>query len=203
MNLVAEGLGRRIPERWLFRELSLQVSAGQTLAVRGPSGSGKTSLLRALAWLDPVEEGAVRLGDDSPASLGAPSWRARVSYVAQQAPALAGSPADATRDIAALAAQRERAADDPRALAEAWGLAPALFDKSWSQLSGGEQQRAWLAIVVARRPDVLLLDEPTSALDADARLAVEASLRERTCVWVTHDDEQASRVADDTVELGS
>ena len=52
--------------------------------------------------------------------------------------------------------------DDPVTLAEEWGLPPRIWHEDWSQASGGEAQRALLAIAVCLKPDVLLLDEPTS-----------------------------------------
>ena len=70
-----------------------------------------------------------------------------------------------------------------------------------ANLSGGEAQRVSLARTLANRPEVLLLDEPTSALDADSKAGVEAILQsvivsqQLACVWVTHDREQAARVA--------
>jgi len=61
-------------------------------------------------------------------------------------------------------------------------------------LSGGEAQRAALAVAVSRKPTVLLLDEPTSALDPATMAEVEASLAGQTAIWVTHDDAQAERL---------
>lgn len=52
--------------------------------------------------------------------------------------------------------------DDPVSLSEDWGLPPRIWHEEWSQASGGEAQRAMLAIAISLKPDILLLDEPTS-----------------------------------------
>lgn len=202
VRLVARGLGRSIGERTLFRDLDLEVGPGEVVAVRGPSGSGKSQLLRTLAWLVPAEAGELSLDGRTPDAWGPTRWRAEVTYVAQRPPVLLGSPAEHLEAIARLRIQRTRAADDAVALAERWGLPASAWARPWRELSGGEAQRAALAVAVSRRPAVLLLDEPTSALDPTALAAVEADLAGRAAVWVTHDRDQAARVAVRTLELG-
>ena len=202
MRFEAQSLRRTFGSRALFEDLSFSLGSGQTLAVLGPSGTGKSQLLRALAWLDPLEAGSVRLDGRIPSELGIPTWRARVAYVPQVVPELRGTPAQYASQIEALQAQRGRSNDDAFALASSWGLSPESWRRPWSSLSGGERQRAYLALRLARRPDVLLLDEPTSALDAGVSLALEASLRATPSVWVTHDAAQAGRVATQRLELG-
>ncbi|MCA9571460.1 MAG: ABC transporter ATP-binding protein [Myxococcales bacterium] len=202
MRLRAHGLVGRAGDRTLFDGLDLEVGEGETVVVRGPSGCGKTLLLRALAGLDPLAGGRVTLGDRTPEQLGMPSWRAEVTWVSQDVPGLPGTPRDFLGVVGRLAARRARTVDDPVAIASSWGLAMTAWDQPWSRLSGGERQRVHLAVAVAGRPAVLLLDEPTSALDPEATRAVEATLADRACVWVTHDADQAWRVAAHTVELG-
>ena len=98
---------------------------------------------------------------------------------------------------------------DARSCLELAGLDPAFEDRDASKLSVGEQQRVMLARALALEPRVLLLDEPTSALDQAARDAVEGTLRRlraRTAislVVVTHDIEQARRLADYVVRIES
>ena len=191
------GLCRQVEGRTLFDGLDFALEAGQLAVVRGPSGVGKSQLLRALAWLVPVTSGRVALDGRSPEEWGVPRWRAEVVYVPQAPAIFADTPAQHLEAIADLAVQRDRPADDPVALAAEWALPPDTWRREWSSLSGGERQRVALAVALSRRPSVLLLDEPTSALDPDARDAVEAALRGRTAVWVTHDAIQAERVAPD------
>lgn len=201
MKLEARGLTRRLGGRTLFGGLDLTVEPGQVMVVRGPSGSGKTRLLRLLAWMDPPDSGRITLDGRDPEQWGACAWRAEVVWVPQAPPAMPGTPASYLEAVADLKVQRAREADDPMAIAERWGLPAEVWSRPWSELSGGERQRAALAVALARRPAVLLLDEPTGNLDPEATVAVEADLKGRSAVWVTHDDRQAERVADGLITL--
>ncbi len=192
----------------MIRSLTFSLSFGQTLAVTGPSGSGKSTLLRALSGLVPIREGRVELEEQDAEALGIHQWRAEVSLVPQDPPFLTGSFSDFVERVANLAVQRSRGTTDTlsqetaRYMAEL-GAARELLDSPFAHLSGGERQRLYLSLVLATKPQVLLLDEPTSALDDHAKSQVEELLRGRTCLWVTHDIGQAQRIADGCVELGS
>lgn len=193
-DLRVEGLTVRVGDEVLFEGLTFSVGPEEALVVQGPSGSGKSRLLRALAGLDPIAGGTIRLGDNTPGALGMPAWRSRVTYVPQDVPGLPGAPADFLERVRSLAGARAEVRAPPD-LAASWGLPPEKWEQPWSRLSGGERQRAFLAVAVARGPDVLLLDEPTSAMDPATVRSVEASLSEHRCVWVTHDPDQAARIA--------
>ena len=174
--------------RAALKPVSFSLADGECLAVRGPSGSGKSTLLRAIADLDP-NEGEVRLDGALRETFAAPEWRRRVVYLAAEPGWWADTPAEH------FPSRPE--ADD---LAQALGLAPELLDRPLVQLSTGERQRLALARALARHPRVLLLDEPTAALDARSRELAEALLAEHrqkglSLLWVTHDPEQAARVA--------
>jgi putative ABC transport system ATP-binding protein len=167
---------------------SFSLSAGEALAVRGPSGAGKTLLLRAVADLDP-NEGLVTLDGRDRSTIAGPEWRCLVGYV----PAEPGWWADTVGEhfgewAAALALLRDLGFPEAT---KAWPI---------TRLSTGERLRLALARALMVRPKVLLLDEPTAALDAAAVAAVESLIKARmrtglAVLWVTHDGEQAKRVA--------
>jgi phosphate-transporting ATPase len=158
------------------------------MAVRGSSGAGKTLLLRAIADLDP-NEGRVTLAGRDRSTIAAPEWRRLVGYV----PAEPGWWADTVGGhfgewTAALALVRELGFPEE---ADAWPI---------TRLSTGERLRLALIRALMVRPKVLLLDEPTAALDAASVAAVEALIGTRlraglAVLWVTHDAQQAKRVA--------
>jgi phosphate-transporting ATPase len=171
-----------------LQPLSFDLAGGECLAVRGPSGAGKSLLLRALADLDP-NEGELSLDGQRREAMPAPHWRRLVTYL----PAEPGWWAETVGT---------HFADWPAAepLVEALGLPAASRDWPVSRLSTGERQRLALARALVQQPRVLLLDEPTAGLDEETRTAVEALIAARlaegaAALWVTHDAEQARRLA--------
>lgn len=197
--------GRRV-----FGPVSLVVPADGPVVITGPSGSGKSSLLRLFDRLDAPSSGTLRYRGVDVATLAPGEHRRRVAMVFQRPIALPGTVADNLRaavptlDDAAIATALEQV-----------GLAAELAERDARDLSGGEGQRMCLARSLATSPEVVLFDEPTSSLDADNARRIEdlaLGLHDRgiTAIWVTHDQDQARRlarhvivVADGTVELRS
>ena len=172
----------------LIKPASFSLSAGECIAVRGPSGAGKTLLLRAIADLDP-NEGLVCLDGHDRSMITGPEWRRLVGYL----PAEPGWWAETVGEhfsewTAALALVRELGFPEE---AKAWPIA---------RLSTGERLRLALIRALMVRPKVLLVDEPTAALDPASVAAVESLITTRlsaglAVLWVTHDTEQAKRIA--------
>ena len=172
----------------------LNVADGECVVVTGPSGSGKSLLLRAIADLDP-SAGQVSLDGVDREATPAPAWRTQVCYVAAEP----GWWADTVA---------EHFPDWPKAvpLVERLLLPADIGAKPVAILSTGERQRLALARALVRHPRILLLDEPTAALDATARALVEGVLAERRAagmalIWVSHDADQARRVASRRIEV--
>ncbi|MBL9124640.1 MAG: ATP-binding cassette domain-containing protein, partial [Planctomycetaceae bacterium] len=202
--LEARNLGRRAPRtgHWLLRGVSLFVATGERLVIAGPTGSGKSLLLRALALLDPLDEGEVRWRDAAVGGARIPTFRSQAVYLHQRPALIEGSVEANLRlpfSFAALAGSsfdRERV----EALLSRIGRS-SLLTRHWRDLSGGEAQVVALVRALQLEPTLLLLDEPTASLDRESALAIErlvldwqAARRERAAVWVTHDDAQVGRI---------
>src|SRR4051794_34401165 len=179
----------------ILNPASFALSAGGCIAVRGPSGAGKTLLLRAIAGLD-LNEGLVTLDGRDRSTIAGPEWRRLVGYV----PAEPGWWADTVG---------EHFGEWTAALAFVSGLGFPEEPKTWpiARLSTGERLRLALIRALMVRPRVLLLDEPTAALDAASVAAVESLIGTRiraglAVLWVTHDAEQAKRVAHRLLVVG-
>ena len=188
----------------VLRDVTIRLPVGASSVV-GPSGSGKSTLLRLLNRLADPDAGRVVYEGRDVRDLDPLALRREVSLVPQLPALIDGT----VHDNVAYAPRLAGRSFDTRSCLELAGLDPAFADRDASRLSVGEQQRVMLARALALEPRVLLLDEPTSALDEAAREAVEGTLRRlraRTgisVVLVTHDIEQARRLADYVVRIES
>jgi len=193
----------------VLTDVSLDVPAGQFLAIAGPSGSGKSTLLGLIAGLDQPTAGRIEVAGVEITGLDedglARFRRDRIGYVFQSFHLL--PTLTAAENVAVpleLAGETDAAARAAALLAEV-GLAERAHHYP-VQLSGGEQQRVAVARAMARRPALLLADEPTGNLDsATGKQIIEllVGLNRRlgsTLVLVTHDNALAAH-ADRVVTL--
>jgi ABC-type sugar transport system ATPase subunit len=179
-----------------LRAIDLAVEPGELVAVLGASGSGKSTLLRAIAGLEPADEGRVLIDGADQAKV--PPARRGVAMVFQSFALFPHLSVE--RNIAfGLRARGEpdgTIAERVRETAGALRL-DGLLDRRPGELSGGERQRVALARALAARPRLLLLDEPLSNLDTQLRVSTRAEIRRVqeqsgvTTLHVTHDQGEA------------
>jgi len=203
--IVASHLTRSVGGLTLVDDISVQVRAGEVLAVVGPSGAGKSSFLRLLNRLDEPTAGTVLLDGVDYRLIPPRELRRKVGMVTQRAFLFPGT---ISRNVGYGPRQRGEVISEARVeeLLARVGLS-GYADRDVANLSGGEAQRVSLARALANSPLVLLLDEPTSALDDEAKSQVEELIGDiildtgLTCVMVTHDFAQAARMADRVMVL--
>ena len=187
------------------RDVTLQIRAGDHIAVRGPSGCGKSTLLHMLGVVDAPSSGTLLFdGQDvsrlSDARRSALRLR-RIGFIFQRfflLPMLTAAE-NVELPLSEAGASRRDRQERTKALLDYVGLAPRA-DHRPSQLSGGEMQRVAIARALANNPQLLLADEPTGELD-EATGAQIAALLDRVnadgtaLVIVTHDSTLAGRAA--------
>jgi len=202
------GVERHFPiadgERPVLRDLNLDLTAGEIVAVIGPSGCGKSTLLRLIAGLDTPTAGAITIDGTAVRDT---DERTAVSF--QEPRLLPWRTLAQNVELGLPRRLRGRArAERVDELLHLVGLDHAA-DQRPREVSGGMAQRASLARALARNPSVLLLDEPFGALDALTRLRMQDLLIDvhaaepTTILLVTHDVEEALYLADRVLLLRS
>jgi putative ABC transport system ATP-binding protein len=206
--LSAKGIGKTVKsgtsDLVILRDIDLDVTPGEALAVVGASGSGKSTLLALLAGLDTPTAGSVRLDGQDLFALDEDrraELRGRLlGFVFQSFQLLPALTALENVMLPLELAERADAEELARAMLGRVGLGERLHHYP-KHLSGGEQQRVALARAFVVRPKLLLADEPTGSLDAQSGNAVISLLFElnrefgTTLVLVTHDEALAGRCA--------
>lgn len=193
-----------------LKGISLAFPAHQLTAIIGPSGCGKTTLMKMINKLEKPTEGEIYIDEEPITGLEEVKLRRSIGYVIQRiglmphmtivdnvsmVPRLLGWPKDKTEARA-------------RELLSLVGLEP---DTYWSryplELSGGQQQRVGVVRALAGDPNIILMDEPFSALDPISREQLQDELRnlqqeiQKTIVFVTHDMDEALKIADRIIVL--
>jgi sulfate transport system ATP-binding protein len=210
VDVKIEGVVRTFGATAALHGVSLDIQAGELIALLGPSGSGKTTLLRILAGLDVPTSGRVLFdGEDA---LRLTVQERNVGLVFQNYALFKHM--NVLQNVGFGLRVRPRSRRPAKQEIE--GRAGELLDfvqlsglggRYPNQLSGGQRQRVAFARALAIEPRVLLLDEPFGALDAKVRRDLRRWLREvhdrtgHTTVFVTHDQEEALELADRVVVL--
>ncbi|WP_341709710.1 ATP-binding cassette domain-containing protein [Limnobacter sp.] len=193
-----EGVHLSFGKHLIFSSLNLEIGAQGITAIMGPNGAGKSLILRLLGGLLAPTQGSVRFNQSHRIP------RDQIGFVFQRPVLLRRSVQDNLLHALAIAGvargQRPFRAD---ALLELGGM-QHLAKSPARKLSGGEQQRLTLLRALAAKPGLLVLDEPSASLDPQATALIEnIVLRASQCgvkvIVVTHDQGQASRLADEVI----
>lgn len=205
--LVAQDLNISYDDKKIIHNFTLKVNEGEIVSIIGPNGSGKSTALKTMSRLMPIQGGQVFLDGKDLQSLKTKTISQMMSVLFQSNE----PPSDISVEELVKYGRSphkkwyERTTEEDVEIVE-WaiektGLQP-FKDRKVSSLSGGEAQRAWIAMSLAQSPKVLLLDEPTTYLDIAHQLQlldlIKTVNRELgvTIVMVLHDLNQASIYSD-------
>ncbi|MDP0928901.1 ABC transporter ATP-binding protein [Paracoccus onubensis] len=187
----------------VLKDINLNISGGESLAIVGASGSGKTTLLRVLAGLTEPDSGSVLIDGEPVHGLG--KERAVIFQEPRLLPWLTVL-GNVAFGLEVQGIPGDQAAERARHYIRLVGLAE--FEGAWPrQLSGGMAQRVGIARALTVQPEILLLDEPLGALDAMTKMTMQEELvriwteESVTMVLVTHDLEEAIFLADRVLVL--
>ena len=203
------GVSKTYPgaQRPALQPLNLTIAAGELLVLLGPSGCGKTTTLRLINRLEEPTVGSILINGAVSSDQPVEQLRRGIGHVVQESGLFPHRTVRANIGTVPtlLGWPKDRIARRVNELAELLALDPALLDRYPVSLSGGQRQRVGVARALAADPPILLMDEPYSAVDPVVRHRLQSellSIHERlgtTIVLVTHDVEEALRLADRVV----
>ena len=198
-----------------LKNVDMSIQANEVTALIGPSGCGKSTLLRCFNRMNDLIPGAIVEGkvlfngkDLYSSEINPTEIRSRIGMVFQKPNPFPKSIFDNVAfglKVNGYTGNMGEAVEWALKQAALWDEVSDRLKKSALTLSGGQQQRLCIARAIAVQPEVILMDEPASALDPIATLAIEELIRELkqqyTIIIVTHNMQQAARVADKTAFL--
>ena len=191
--------------------LSLRIEAGAFCVLVGPSGCGKSTVLRMINAMIAPDSGAVELRGRNVASFDPTALRRSIGYVIQSVGLFPHWTVAANIGAVPrlLGWDQRKIGGRVAEIADALQIDSSLLPRYPRELSGGQQQRVGVARALAADPDILLMDEPFAALDPLSRAALQNELRRlhaasgRTIVFVTHDMNEALRLASQIVVMNA
>lgn len=205
-----DSISIRYDQKTIIHDFSFQVKEGEVVSIIGPNGSGKSTLLKAVSRQLSYFKGIVELDGITLKSITAKQAARKMCMLSQKNLA----PADMTvYELVSFGRYPhkkwfEKLNHDDHDIIQ-WAIdkthLSAYQERRVTSLSGGESQRAWIAMALAQRPKILLLDEPTTYLDISHQHEVLELVRElnkemgMTVMMVLHDLNQAARYSDQII----
>ncbi|MDR2394764.1 MAG: ABC transporter ATP-binding protein [Treponema sp.] len=200
-----EGITKKYDGKPVVSDITFEVTKGDLVVLIGPSGCGKTTLLKIINRLIKPSEGLVFINGENIFDKDVIELRRNIGYVIQQTGLFPHMTVRENIEVVPRLQKKNKAviAEKSIALMQMVGLDPNQYlDRYPSQLSGGQQQRIGVARAFACDPDIILMDEPFSALDPISRNQLQDELADlqvrvrKTIVFVTHDMDEAVKIAD-------
>ncbi len=212
-TIIVEDISKQFPRepRPAVDQVSFAADSGQFVVLLGPSGCGKTTLMKMINRLYEPTSGRILVDGTEVRELPATDLRRRIGYVIQQVGLFPHMRIEQNIAVVPQLLSWEQPRIDARIneLLELVGLPLAYRKRYPRQLSGGEQQRVGLARALAADPKIMLMDEPFGAIDAITRARLQDELLRiqrklhKTIMFVTHDVEEALRLADKIIIMRS
>lgn len=193
-----------------LKDISLAFPAHELTAIIGPSGCGKTTLMKMINKLEKPTDGEIYIDDEPITGLEEVKLRRSIGYVIQR---IGLMPHMTIADNVSMVPRllgwpKDKMEARSRELLSLVGLEPDTYLNRYPlELSGGQQQRVGVVRALAGDPNIILMDEPFSALDPISREQLQDELRNlqqeirKTIVFVTHDMDEALKIADRIVVL--
>ena len=184
-----------LENKYVLRDINIDIKQGEHIAIIGTSGAGKSSLLDIIAAFHIPTHGSLKIGDKTLKQIGTLNWYQKLSYVTQQVELFSGSLRDNL-----LIANKNSSEVDLQQVIEQVGLEELVsrlpeglennIGENGNELSGGERQRLSVARALLKNSPIILLDEITSALDPQRQKQIMGTLKEfcrgKTVITVAH-----------------
>lgn len=191
-------------EHNVIENINLEINKGELVVLIGPSGCGKTTILKMINRLIEPSNGQIKINGTDIEAQDPIELRRNIGYVIQQTGLFIHMTVRENIEIIPRLAKMpvSEIVDRTVKLMETVGLPEKFLDRYPNHLSGGQQQRVGVARAFAMNPDIILMDEPFSALDPltrsqlqDELVSLQSKLH-KTIVFVTHDMDEAVKIAD-------
>ncbi|GAA0711464.1 ABC transporter ATP-binding protein [Paraclostridium ghonii] len=200
-----ENIVKKFQGNYVLRNISFEIEKGNLVAIIGESGCGKTTLLKMINRLINPSDGKIYINGEDISKIDAIKLRRNIGYVIQQTGLFPHMTVRENIEIISRIEKRDNfnIEESTYKLMNMVGLDPEKYlDRYPTELSGGQQQRIGVARAFSTDPEIILMDEPFSALDPITRVDLQDELVElqskfkKTIVFVTHDMDEAIRIAD-------
>jgi len=178
-------------EEIVLNNLSFQIPPGEKAVLAGPSGSGKSSILNLISGFITTYSGFIRLNDEKLSEKNIDKWRSHIAWLPQINDIGEGTVREVLLTPFQFANNRQQVPESDAVfkILEQLKLEKGILNKSYRDISGGQQQRIGIAIVALLDKPLMLLDEPTTALDdVSKQAAIDTLLAQKSTILSTSHD---------------